>query len=337
MSDPVTNVDVEDVLSSIRRLVSDTNSEDRQEINASEPAQPVVEDVPVEAVKPAEALILTSALRVDAEEADSVPEFRHTEMSNLRHTLGEDTHTDGGNAEADQTDWAALADDEYYEDDEQVESAPVIDFIRHGKAAEAEVVPEQGDEAVEHGHQEEAAEDHAADDADTADANEVQAEEAQSGEEHSTDFQDWGNEEDQSSDEHEAHAEAVDHADEQKPAVDPFSVDEIEFAEEPEEAVSTEDVATEDHASEADATVEEAEFVSAATASVMEDAPKPKRDDIDLADFDESVIDEDALRDLVAEIVREELTGDLGERITRNVRKLVRREIHRALLTREFE
>ncbi len=41
--------------------------------------------------------------------------------------------------------------------------------------------------------------------------------------------------------------------------------------------------------------------------------------------------------DLVAEIVREELTGDLGERITRNVRKLVRREIHRALLTREFE
>ena len=57
----------------------------------------------------------------------------------------------------------------------------------------------------------------------------------------------------------------------------------------------------------------------------------------DLADFDESVIDEDALRDLVAEIVRQELTGDLGERITRNVRKLVRREIHRALLTREFE
>jgi hypothetical protein len=59
--------------------------------------------------------------------------------------------------------------------------------------------------------------------------------------------------------------------------------------------------------------------------------------DVDLADLDESVIDEDALRDLVAEIVRQELTGDLGERITRNVRKLVRREIHRALLTREFE
>lgn len=46
---------------------------------------------------------------------------------------------------------------------------------------------------------------------------------------------------------------------------------------------------------------------------------------------DETLIDEDALRDLVGEIVRQELQGALGERITRNVRKLVRREIHRAL------
>lgn len=46
--------------------------------------------------------------------------------------------------------------------------------------------------------------------------------------------------------------------------------------------------------------------------------------------------DEEALRDLVAEVVRAELQGELGERITRNVRKLVRREIHRALMTRDF-
>ncbi|UWR79160.1 hypothetical protein K4K97_11075 [Phaeobacter inhibens] len=46
---------------------------------------------------------------------------------------------------------------------------------------------------------------------------------------------------------------------------------------------------------------------------------------------DESFLDEHALRELVSEIVREELQGALGERITRNVRKLVRREIHRAL------
>ena len=36
------------------------------------------------------------------------------------------------------------------------------------------------------------------------------------------------------------------------------------------------------------------------------------------------------LRDMVHDIVRQELQGVLGERITRNVRKLVRREIQRA-------
>ncbi|GAA0294576.1 hypothetical protein [Rhodovulum strictum] len=49
------------------------------------------------------------------------------------------------------------------------------------------------------------------------------------------------------------------------------------------------------------------------------------------------VLDEDALRDLVAEIVRQELQGRLGERITQNVRKLVHREINRALAMRDVE
>ncbi|MBW4707693.1 hypothetical protein KX928_07830 [Roseobacter sp. YSTF-M11] len=52
---------------------------------------------------------------------------------------------------------------------------------------------------------------------------------------------------------------------------------------------------------------------------------------------DEQILDEIALRDLVSEIVRSELQGALGERITRNVRKLVRREIHRALAAKELE
>lgn len=50
----------------------------------------------------------------------------------------------------------------------------------------------------------------------------------------------------------------------------------------------------------------------------------------------ELAIDEDLLREMVSEIVRQELQGALGERITRNVRKLVRREIHRAIMTRDF-
>jgi len=51
---------------------------------------------------------------------------------------------------------------------------------------------------------------------------------------------------------------------------------------------------------------------------------------------DDSVMDEETLRELVADIVREELQGALGERITRNVRKLVRREIHRALAVQDL-
>lgn len=52
---------------------------------------------------------------------------------------------------------------------------------------------------------------------------------------------------------------------------------------------------------------------------------------------DDQLMDEEALRDLVSEIVRAELQGALGERITRNVRKLVRREIHRALTAQELD
>ena len=52
---------------------------------------------------------------------------------------------------------------------------------------------------------------------------------------------------------------------------------------------------------------------------------------------DDAVLDEEALRDLVSDIVRSELQGALGERITRNVRKLVRREIHRALTAQELD
>ncbi len=52
---------------------------------------------------------------------------------------------------------------------------------------------------------------------------------------------------------------------------------------------------------------------------------------------DDALVDEAALREMVAQIVRQELQGELGERITRNVRKLVRREIYRVINSQEFE
>jgi hypothetical protein len=48
-------------------------------------------------------------------------------------------------------------------------------------------------------------------------------------------------------------------------------------------------------------------------------------------------IDEDALHALVSDLIRKELQGAIGARITRNVRKLVRREIQRALVSRDLE
>ncbi len=49
------------------------------------------------------------------------------------------------------------------------------------------------------------------------------------------------------------------------------------------------------------------------------------------ADEDDAVLDEETLRLLIAQIVRDELRGQLGERLTHLVRKLVRAEIAKAL------
>jgi cell pole-organizing protein PopZ len=50
-----------------------------------------------------------------------------------------------------------------------------------------------------------------------------------------------------------------------------------------------------------------------------------------------AVLDEAALQEIVRQMIREELQGALGERITRNVRKLVRAEINRALVARDLD
>ena len=74
----------------------------------------------------------------------------------------------------------------------------------------------------------------------------------------------------------------------------------------------------------------------APSAPAEEIAVDPSQDNVFEDDLSE-VFDEEMLRDLVSEFVRKELQGELGERITRNVRKLVRREINRALAARDFE
>ncbi|NBZ88731.1 hypothetical protein [Stagnihabitans tardus] len=52
---------------------------------------------------------------------------------------------------------------------------------------------------------------------------------------------------------------------------------------------------------------------------------------------EDSIFSEEVLRELVRDLIREQLQGDLGERITRNIRKLVKAEIARAISVQSLE
>lgn len=94
--------------------------------------------------------------------------------------------------------------------------------------------------------------------------------------------------------------------------------------------------AAEARAAQHEAPQDLAPIVAADDAAPAKPVAEPETAGLEYSD-DSQLLDEEALRDLVSEIVRAELQGALGERITRNVRKLVRREIHRALTAQELE
>ena len=85
----------------------------------------------------------------------------------------------------------------------------------------------------------------------------------------------------------------------------------------------------------------DASWADAAAAEVHADLARDTEEEVISGLYasapDGMVFDEEVLRDLVRDLIREELAGTLGERITRNVRKLVRAEIARALALREFD
>ncbi|SDW59284.1 hypothetical protein SAMN05444358_1011243 [Ruegeria halocynthiae] len=91
--------------------------------------------------------------------------------------------------------------------------------------------------------------------------------------------------------------------------------------------------------------VEKSSVQSQATKAEPESRVEPEatfiRDPAVMADQAQKVadvtIEEEELRELVAQIVREELQGALGERITRNLRKMVRREITRAVAASDID
>ncbi|MGR3593662.1 MAG: hypothetical protein ACU0B9_02155 [Limimaricola soesokkakensis] len=87
-------------------------------------------------------------------------------------------------------------------------------------------------------------------------------------------------------------------------------------------------------------TVAEPQEQSAATVRSQPEIAEPAAKSVEATGpmpSPEALVDEDTLRRLITEVLREELRGPLGDRITGNLRKLVRREIFRALASGEFE
>ena len=377
MSDPVSKVeDVEDVLSSIRRLVSDTSSDKRAASATSSelPANTLADQ------KPQEALVLTSALRIN--EPQKEPEKREaatkpTDLESLRKAVsGEYDHdviaddVDESSSDAAQDDitvsWAKNPPEDYYEDEPDEAAVETLDL--EADAAWVEDEPEavfadsddETGEAEEEDLAEETSFDEPADDAENEvseaedEVAEAEDEPQETAEIHQ--FEKALTEQEEAVEENEDDAETFEAANEEPEMLvedDQSSDDSEDLSEEgSDEQVGADDVDTHDkvetvgiasflrsagasrdnESAGEDATEEEFDTATMFDADDEEDTPS-----IDLGDMDEAIIDEDMLRDLVAEIVRQELTGAMGERITRNVRKLVRREIHRALVAREFE
>ncbi|MDJ0626868.1 MAG: hypothetical protein QNJ44_01305 [Rhodobacter sp.] len=111
----------------------------------------------------------------------------------------------------------------------------------------------------------------------------------------------------------------------------PDNVHEADFTPETGAAFELEPEPEADAPEDAGARHEAASFEEAAEEG--DDASEPAFD----LYAEEALMDEEALREMVSNLVRQELQGVLGERITRNVRRLVRREIQRALAVRDFE
>ena len=294
MSDPVTNVEVEDVLSSIRRLVSDDN---RPSMKTATPVK----------LSP-DRLVLTPALRVeddqDEDEAAAEPTIQawsefgagpEDQDANLADRSENNSDATSDVYEPEQAEAVQDHDEQPQEETHDVSEAPaaepfVLESVVNHAEPEMDAPFEEIAEADIPDHEAEAA--FFADQSESL-TSKIAALEAVIGK---TDDQ-WEPDDTGSSD---------------------YSGTEAP-------SMKWEDVGSDNDADNAEGD----------NAETVEVDVEPQQ-----AAFSQSadeLLDEDALRDIVSEIVREELQGALGERITRNVRKLVRREIHRALAAQELE
>jgi hypothetical protein len=294
MSDPVTNVEVEDVLSSIRRLVSDDN---RPSMKTATPVK----------LSP-DRLVLTPALRVedDQDEDEAVVEPTIQAWSEF------------GAGPEDQ-------------------DANLADRSENNSDATSDVYePEQAEAVQDHDEQPQE---------ETHDVSEAPAAEPfvlESVVNHAEPEMDAPFEEIAEADIPDHEAEAAFFADQSESLTSKIAALEAVIG-------KTDDQWEPDDTGSSDYSGTEAPSMKWDDVGSDNDADNAEGDNAETVEVDvepqqaafsqsaDELLDEDALRDIVSEIVREELQGALGERITRNVRKLVRREIHRALAAQELE
>jgi hypothetical protein len=328
MSEPVSNAEIEDVLSSIRRLVSE---------NAGAARRGDPEAMP-------EKLVLTPAFRVD--EGEDQPEAPRAHDGEVV-TFDGAGRTEGGPEAVEEAVAAVVEDDAL----EAVVAAPEMD-----EATVAPNAPEQADDSQKSALERRIAELEAVIARSASDFEPDGSEEELAPERAMfRDGHDAGDAEavSQVTDEADApHAEAEaevapdapraeETADDEGQATDAQPADSWQMAEPMAKPVENEGVA-------AFRTIEEAfEIPDAPHADADADAEAAVADaweDVEAGDATDdddeeagAVLDEDALREMVARMVREELQGSVGERITHNVRRMVRREIARALALKDFE
>lgn len=324
MSEPVSKAEIEDVLSSIRRLVSENSSSIRRE--------PSDEQGP-------DKLVLTPAFRVDdAEQADA------PEPEAQADTFAEPQEPDVPAADGAETEWRPEADaraehgSDPLPDDAVVSIAPAVPDVQ----TEPESEPETEVARVLSPLEQRIAE--------------LEAIVARS----AADFEPDGSEDDapetfvfQHQVREQGDAPAV-AAEEAEAEGGDFAAEVAEIDEEAEPdmpglaAVAVGGVVTEQDSEPEFAAELAPEFAAEPAPEELPRDPEPLAGasesdawedvaDADDEDDSEAFIDEEALREMVARMVREELQGTIGERITHNVRRMVRREIARALSLQEFD
>ena len=341
MSDPVSNAEIEDVLSSIRRLIAAGDPDQKDEVQSSEPADdkliltpafrvfggnpekavkddgpnvsthsPTGRDIPVEMLEQGDPAPSDTAEEVaKAKDTDAIPPLILTFDTNIAEP-GLQSSADMPMPPADsQVDF-----EDNWDSDALGETAQVA-FLHQRVTSVAANTP------FEDAEPEAAAED--------APKPEVMAEEEAPAIEAEVSGLDDAPEAEivlkQASDQ-----DALDDEED-------LEVGEVELAEADSDALPEDEVEDQPILAEADVDdltddpIEDT-FGTEVMAATVDNAPMAE-----IIEDDSDFIDEEHLQEIVSRIVREELKGEMGVKITQAVRRMVRREVTRALSLEKFD